>query len=286
MFGYINANYRELNETQKKQYQSYYCGLCRELKRNFGKRGQILLNYDMAFLVLLLTGLYEPQEAEEDFVCAFHPLNKRHSVINEASDYAAKMNVLLAYNNFKDDWLDERSVTKRMMMKMLERDYKSISKEYPRQATAVENCMKKLMIAEIGKESNLDAVAGITGEMLAEIFNWKDDRWADELRCMGFYIGKFVYLLDAYQDLKQDEKQKRYNPFIYSQMEDKSKVELEVYVRLILNSMMAECAKSFERLPVIEHADIIRNILYSGVWTKFEALQIKKESEKKGKNKN
>ena len=55
-------------------------------------------------------------------------------------------------------------------------------------------------------------------------------------------------------------------------------MELDVYVKLILNSMMAECAKSFERLPIIEHADLIRNILYSGVWTKYEMLQLKKEA--------
>ncbi len=281
MFGYINANYRELNEEQKAKYQAYYCGLCRALKRNFGKRGQILLNYDMAFLVLVLTGLYEPKEEETDFTCGMHPLQKKHAILNEVSDYAAKMNVVLAYHNAKDDWLDERSVSKRLLMKLLEEDYKKIAAEYPRQTLAVENAMKKLMIAEIGKESNLDAVSGITGEMLAEIFNWKDDHWADELRCMGFYIGKFVYLLDAYHDLQQDTKHGRYNPYIYNQMEDKSKMELEVYVKLVLSSMMAECAKSFERLPIIEHADLIRNILYSGVWTKYEMLQLKKEAEKK-----
>ncbi len=283
MFGYINANYRELNTEQKEQYQSYYCGLCRELHRTVGKKGQILLNYDMTFLVLLLTGLYEPVNQKEDFTCALHPLKKKTSRINEASEYAAKMNVLLAYQNFKDDWLDERSVYKRALMKMLEKDYKAISLEYPRQAQAVENAMKRLMIAEIGKESNLDAVSGITGEMLAEIFNWKDDHWADELRCMGFYMGKFIYLMDAYQDLKKDKKEGRYNPFIYNQMEDKSGVDLDVYVGLILNSMMAECAKSFERLPIIKQADLIRNILYSGVWTKFETIKLQKESEKKRK---
>ena len=213
MFGYINANYRELTTEQREQYQSYYCGLCRELYRQVGKKGQILLNYDMTFLVILLTGLYEPINVKEQFTCKLHPLKKKTSRVNEVTEYCAKMNVLLAYQSFKDDWLDERSLYKKGLMTLLKKDYRAICKEYPRQAMAIEKAMEKLAIAEIGRESNIDAVAGITGEMLAEVFNWKDDHWAEELRCMGFYMGKFVYLMDAYQDLESDWKQHRYNPF-------------------------------------------------------------------------
>lgn len=276
MFGYINANYREITAEQKAQYQSYYCGLCRELHQHFGKKGQILLNYDMAFLVILLTGLYEPVNVKSEFSCALHPLQKKTSRRNEISEYAAKMNVLLAYHNFEDDWMDERSLYKRGLMKVFQKDYEKICTEYPRQAKAVQNAMKRLAIAEIGKESNLDAVSGITGEMLGEIFAWKEDEWADELRAFGFYMGKFIYLMDAYQDMKKDEKLSRYNPFICHQKAHPSPVDIETYTRLILNSMMAECAKSFERMPIVKNADLIRNILYSGVWTKYETLQLKK----------
>ena len=59
MFGYININQKELSEESRKAYQSYYCGLCRRLKTNCGAKGQMLLNYDMTFLIVLLTGLYE-----------------------------------------------------------------------------------------------------------------------------------------------------------------------------------------------------------------------------------
>lgn len=278
MFGYINANYRELTTEQREKYQSYYCGLCRELQRNCGKKGQMLLNYDMTFLVILLTGLYEPVNIKEEFTCALHPLKKKTSRTNEASEYAAKMNILLAYHNFKDDWQDERSLYKRCLMSLLEKDYQKVKEEYPRQAQAVERALERLAVAESGRETNLDAVSGITGEMLAEIFNWKDDHWAEELRCMGFYMGKFIYLMDAYQDLKKDEKNGVYNPFIYVKEENRQGMELDTYVRLILNSMMTECAKSFERLPIVNQTDLLRNILYSGVWTKYEAMQIQKEA--------
>ena len=58
MFGYININQKELSEESKKIYQAYYCGLCQKLKTNCGTKGQMLLSYDLTFLIVLLTGLY------------------------------------------------------------------------------------------------------------------------------------------------------------------------------------------------------------------------------------
>ena len=162
---------------------------------------------------------------------------------------------------------------------MFSKDYERIKQEYPRQAKAVEDYIRKLSVAEMGNEKNLDAVSGLTGEMLAEIFDWKQDEWSEELRCMGFYLGKFVYLMDAYEDLEKDEQRGLYNPFL-SWKEDNKGTDLDTFVRLILTSMLAECAKSFERLPIINYADILRNILYSGVWTRFEVNQLKKKKKK------
>ncbi|MGN0170759.1 MAG: DUF5685 family protein [Lachnospiraceae bacterium] len=279
MFGYVNVNQRELTEEQKESYQSCYCGLCRCLKQVAGMKGQMLLNYDMTFLTILLTGLYEPQVMRQDFTCAIHPVGKKTAKFSEATIYAAKMNVLLSYHSMEDDWTDKRSLVKKSMATLFSGDYERIKQEYPRQAKAIEDYMKKLSVAEMGNEKNLDAVSGLTGEMLAEIFDWKQDQWSEELRCMGFYLGKFIYLMDAYEDLKKDEQMGLYNPFL-SWKEDNQETDLDTFVRLILTSMLAECAKSFERLPIIHYADILRNILYSGVWTRFEMNQLKKKKKK------
>lgn len=92
---------------------------------------------------------------------------------------------------------------------MLKKDYARISRKYPRQAEAVEAYMRKLNMLEHKRETNLDAIAGLTGEMLGEIFAWKDDIWSEELHCLGFYMGKFIYLMDAYEDLEKDLQEKR-----------------------------------------------------------------------------
>ena len=275
MFGYININQKELSDESKKAYQSYYCGLCRKLKSNCGTKGQMLLNYDMTFLIVLLTGLYELENEEVEFTCPLHPTKKRTAWWNEATDYAADMNVILAYYNMLDDWKDEKSYTKRAFAKMLDKDYQRIMEKYPRQVTAIEQFMEKQAQAERENEKNLDIVAGLTGEMTGEIFAWKKDVWEEELKTLGFYLGKFIYIMDAYEDVDEDIRKKSYNPRILAAEKDDE--NFDTFCKLLLTSMMSECAKSFERLPILLHADLLRNVLYSGVWSKYEYLQLKKK---------
>ena len=285
MFGYININQKELSEESKKIYQAYYCGLCQKLKTNCGTKGQMLLSYDLTFLIVLLTGLYELENTETEFTCPLHPTKKRTAYINVATEYAADMNLILAYQNLLDDWKDEKSYTKKAFVKILDKDYTRIVSKYPRQVRALEEFMRKTAEAEKNKETNLDLVAGLTGEMLGEIMCWREDEWQEEMRTLGFYMGKFIYLMDAYEDYEADQKKNCYNPLVY--MEKENDQEFDTFCKLLLTSMMSECAKSFERLPILLHADILRNILYSGVWSRYEYLQLRKKKleEKKTKRK-
>lgn len=279
MFGYINVNKKELSEENQKIYQAYYCGLCQRLRENCGKRGQLLLSYDMTFLELLLTGLYEPEETQRKFTCMIHPTKKRDAIENEVSDYCAAINLMLAYHNLMDDWKDEKKHSRVYLANMISKSYLAYANQYPRQARAIEEYMQKLGEYEKKKETNIDLVSGLTGEMLGELFAWKEDEWYHELKTLGCYLGRFIYLMDAYEDVDKDEKKDNYNPLRLLRKENEK--DFETLTRLMMTSMMSECAKSFERLPILLHADILRNIIYSGVWTKYEYIQLKKNKRKK-----
>ena len=282
MFGYININKSQLSEEERKAYQAYYCGLCRKLKTNCGVKGQALLTYDMTFLIVLLTGLYEVEDHRKKFTCAIHPTKKQLAYINEITDYAADMNVVLAYENFGDDWRDHHSIPKKAYMKVLDKDYQRIYLKYPRQVEAIQTYIEKLEEAEEAKEYNIDAVAGLTGEMLGILFAWKQDEWQTDLKEFGCYMGKFIYIMDAYEDIGDDVKKKSYNPLIqlmHCCNNDQEKFDKSC--RLMMTSMLSEAAKIFERLPILLHADIIRNVLYSGVWSKYEYIQMKKRKKHK-----
>ncbi len=265
MFGYITINKPELKIKDFEKYHSYYCGLCQALKKNHGVMGQATLTYDMTFLVVLLSGLYEPKEKMESHRCVAHPTKKHNMRLNDISEYAADMNILLAYHNLMDDWVDDRHIGKLSLAKLMEKDYKRLKVKYPRQSQAVEKYMEDLKLCEEKKETDIDLAAGLTGNMLGEIFVYQEDEWARTVRNLGFYLGKFIYLCDAFEDREKDRESGSYNPFLL-QTE-------EISAREVLNLMMAECAREFERLPVLMNADILRNILYAGVWVKFERSQ-------------
>lgn len=279
MFGYINVNKNELSEENVKIYQSYYCGLCQKIKLEYGRRAQLALNYDMTFLIVLLTGLYEPYgDTRDSFVCVVHPTKKRTLRISEITDYAAAMNILLAYYNLVDDWNDERSFTKKTFAGILKKDFEKAKALYPRQAKAIADYIETLASYEKKDETNIDAVSGLTGDMLGEVFAWKEDEWYHELKNLGYYLGKFIYIMDAYEDIEQDIKKNSYNPLTKlarCESEDFDKV-----CCMMLTSMLSEAAKTFERLPILLHADIIRNVLYSGVWSKYEYIQTKKRKKR------
>lgn len=276
MFGYISINQKELSEESFSTYQSFYCGLCHQLREDFGNRGRVLLSYDMTFLVVLLTALYETKTDAWEFNCAIHPVKKRWACRNEITEYAAAMNVILAYHNLEDDWKDDHSFTKHTIAAFLQKDYEKVAGEYPRQVKAVETYMQKQAAAELRQETNLDMISGLTGEMLGELFAWKQDEWYHELKTLGYHMGKFIYMMDAYEDLDKDEKHNQYNPL--EAVRRNHPQEFEHLCQMILTSMIAESAKAFERLPILIYVDILRNIFYSGVWTKYEMIQIQKKN--------
>ena len=273
MFGYINADVNQLSETDKTKYRMFYCGLCNQLGKRAGFKGQLLLNYDLCFLAILLQSLYEPEITSANHRCLIHPFKINGYYSSEAISYAADMDIILSYHSLMDNYQDENSRFAKIAADSIKKDYDKIKDKYPIQTAAVEKYINNLATAEAAGESNIDKISSYTGEMLGTLMNWRNDAWSCTLNCMGFHMGKFIYILDAYEDLKKDEKHGRYNPLSF--MKNESPKEYETFVRINLTSLMAECAKSFERLPIVENADILRNIIYSGVWSKYEYLQIK-----------
>ena len=128
MFGYVTANKPELKIREFARYKGYYCGLCHTLLENHGRRGQMTLTYDMTFLVILLSSLYEPKEEEMRKRCLIHPAKKQYMIQNEVSVYASDMNILLTYDHLKDDWDDERKISGFLGMKVFAAKKKSPSR--------------------------------------------------------------------------------------------------------------------------------------------------------------
>jgi len=265
MFGYIVAHTPELKVREYEAYKASYCGLCKSLKERHGRLGQMTLTFDMTFLALLLTGLYEPQQEAGRVRCIAHPLRAHHYRRNIYYDYAADMNVLLSYYKCVDDWQDERRLSRLLFSKFLGRRIRKVESLYPRKCRRVRELLDELGECERKKLQDIDKTAGFFGEIMAELFLYCEDQWEPMLRRMGFYFGKFIYLMDAYEDIEEDLKKGSYNPLL----ELYKKENFEQECQQILKMMMAETSRAFELLPILEEAGILRNILYAGVWSRY-----------------
>ena len=265
MFGYVTANIKELTKEQRDRYGAVYCGICRSIRTQSGQLSRLGLSYDMAFLALLLMSLYEPEETSGTNVCLAHPLSRRAWVDNPCVRYAADMNVALAYYNLLDDWQDDGKRSAKVLADCYEKRMPPIEERWPRQCAAIRTCIGRLNALEAEKCPNPDEPAGCFGQLMAELLTYKEDLWSEDLRQTGFYLGRFIYLLDAAVDFEKDCKKGKYNPF-YAMDPQLDPGKWEEYLVLT----MGRCTESFERLPLVQDKGLLDNILYSGVWAKHK----------------
>ena len=274
MFGFVTASVRELDQSQQDRYGGVYCGICRQIKNRATQTARLTLRYDMAFLALLLMSLYEPEEESAPLHCAAHPLRRRDWIDNEYVQYAADMNVALAYYNLLDDWEDDRKVSAKLLAASFEKVLPPIEERYPRQCSAITACLQELHRLEKENCPNPDEPAACFGRLMAELLVYREDLWAETLRQTGFHLGRFIYMADAATDYRADEKKKKYNPFL-AMGTGEDWPRWEEYLVLA----MGRCTANYEKLPLVQDKALLDNILYSGVWVNLRGKGTKAREE-------
>lgn len=273
MFGYVLANCKTLTDEQKLRFRSFYCGMCRTLKERYGNIERLTLSNDMTFLALVLSALYEPKEISGIGRCLPHPIKAREYARTPFMEYAADLNVALAYHKCRDNWYDDKNPASAAASAALKRAYRKACSYQAEKCRVIEEWMRENAEYERSGRCEIDPPMNMTGRMMGMLFAYQDDVWAENLYRMGEALGRFIYFMDAYEDLPKDLKKKKFNP-LRSMM---NQPDYEDICRDALMMMIADCAEEFERLPIIRDADLIRNIIYSGVWAKYGYIQSKKE---------
>lgn len=309
MFGIVTIDQPEMRFKDFYLYRSYYCGLCVDLKKQYGDKGRITLGYDMTFLTILLSGLYDTETSIQNDRCIAHPFKKREKRRNRFSSYAADMNILLTYYKCMDDWIDERKYSRRIYAGLIRRDVERTASKYPEIAEVMRTQLSSLSKMEknwhdrdpeipvldggpfdtgVGRENSLSAVmsgtdrlASCFGAITAEIFDVGHDNWSRYLREMGFFLGKFIYVSDAFADIEDDIKKGTFNPFkeYFINAGESERALLETGVEEMLRLNMARVSEAYEMLPIEGTDDILKNIIYSGVWRSFRQTQQKRRKD-------
>ena len=269
MFGYVRINKMDLTFREFDYYKGYYCGLGKYLKENHGEVSRLSLNYDITFLIVILTALYKLDSDITYERCIANPLKKKMRIVNEITEYAASMNILLSYYKLEDNLYDDNGIKDKLAYELYRGKLKKAYEKYPQKAEYIKQQLGNLRELEKQESKSIDKVSNIFGNLMGEIFVYKKDEYEQNLRNIGFNLGKYIYILDAYEDLEEDNKKGRYNPFI--DYIDK-KEELKNKVDRLISMSLGMATKNIEQLNLEFNKSIIDNIIYSGVYLRYKSI--------------
>lgn len=299
MFGYVTPLKPELKIREYNQFKSYYCGVCFAIKNLYGNIPRMTLNYDMTFLALLLDGLIKEDLNIELKRCIAHPDKKKPVILNNtAINYAASMNVSLVYYKLLDDINDDNSLKSKFLLLFMKPYHKSFPDSIVKINSVIEKNLNKLSSLEKTKDFKFideicDPFSIIVGTILKEFpYELKNDskELREQLYLFGYSLGKWIYLMDALDDLEEDMKNNKFNPinFLYNkdnlpykEFLDNIKQRLEFS---IFNCAYT-CKEILDSLPLNRNKDILENIINLGMMDKYIKVTNKCRNKKKGSEK-
>lgn len=280
MFGYILPEKQELKIREYDMFRSYYCGVCKSIGNRYGQIPRLTLNYDSTFLALLLNSIGGEDVFLKRERCIVHPL-KKHYVAkkSEIIDYASDINLILAYHNLKDNWRDQKSFLSGTGAIYLKPIYRKLREKYLGKCIIIEEQLKELQKLEEQKCTSVDKAAEPFAKLMEEVTAYdlycKDKKTEKILRWLGYNLGKWIYILDAYDDLEKDIKKNDYNPIIYQfnykgqDIQDFNK-QIESRIGFNLTYTLSEVSKAYELLDIKRDSGIVENIIYLGMLRKTE----------------
>ncbi|SHJ92358.1 hypothetical protein SAMN02745248_01331 [Hathewaya proteolytica DSM 3090] len=276
----------ELKVKDYEKFKAYYCGLCHSIKRQFGNLPRFTLNYDMTFLAVLLDSLSEEKTNYKVIRCAAHPSKKKIIVeSNSAIDYAAYCNVMLTYYKLLDDGKDDKNIFKTILSKSLRPYLKKYSDYSIEQYTSEKLTELNKMENPPYDNLNLDVIAEpfamLTGNLMG-CYNIGKEIQAN-LNFLGYNIGKWIYIIDAYDDLKADMEKNKFNAINVIFNKHNSKYEdfvhdIEGRIDFSLSSCAVNSLNSFKKLPIKKNQDLLYNIIELGLMEKMDNIFKRSES--------
>ena len=266
MFGYIKVEKGELLVREYEAYKSVYCGLCRQLGRGYSILSRFILSYDCTFYGMILMSLNRSCTGFESKCCRFNPLKKCNycKIQSDSLSKAAALSVISAYYKLVDDINDSKFVKKivyKLIKPLFSRWQKKAAKRYPEIDLALSTMLKEQIEAENYPECGIDRASDPTAKMLSTLLEneGKDETEKRILHQIGYGLGRWIYLIDAADDLEKDKKNKNFNPF------NSYRENINEVVNTNLSASLGLAFDAYELLELVDFKGIIDNIILKGL---------------------
>ncbi|MCH5351438.1 MAG: hypothetical protein J1F39_05685 [Clostridiales bacterium] len=277
MYGYVIPQKSTLSNQDFVLYRSFYCGICCQTGKLFGQLPRFTTNYDFTFLSALLHDAAKADIVIEEHGCVLNPKKKAILQPNPLHERIAAANIILSYKKAEDGVKDGDGLKYGLARRAFSRPYKKAAAAFPEIAEAVNAAYEKIDSVETENVESLDRAADPFASMMAKISEVIiGERIDDNLKGLCYNIGKFVYFADAIDDLEDDFRKKRYNPFIAALGEFKSRADFmeknKDAVEFAVMSTYARAVDCFIRLNLTQSRSLLTNIVCEGLKAKAEEL--------------
>jgi hypothetical protein len=263
MFGYITPKKCELRVHEYETYKAYYCGLCKALQHGYSIFSSAAVSYDCAFLYLLHDSLLSGKNELVRCKCILHPVEHRMEVKAPCAGYPAAVNVLLTYYKIKDDIQDGKRQSA-AAAPFIYPAYRKAGRLYPDTEEAIRAMHRSLMKIQDSGSKSIDETAGAFAVLLGKVFENLDPEEWENLYDLGYNLGRWLYIIDALDDIGKDQKSGNYNVFL-SKYGDSGDPALRKEAEFNLYFSLAKAAEAYTRLRVKKNRGILDNILYLGL---------------------
>ncbi len=276
MIGYVKVYKPELKLKELTVYNAYYCGICEALGKRYGLLYRNVLNYDAVFLAMSADCLNGAGRETETFRCALHPFKKKPRCMpSESMDKAADITVFLTYHKLLDNKNDENSFWSGIGAYLMKSSFLKAGDRLGDTSSKVESALKRLHGMEKAGSRDIDSVsdcyASIISNLLAKMVKTGDND-VEAAKWIGYNIGKWVYILDAVDDIEEDLSSGAYNP-VLKRFPIERDEQVKDYIKrtgeklsFILFSCLDQASTAFDLIDKKVNSGIIRNILYEGMY--------------------
>lgn len=269
MFGYIRVFKPELKMCEFQSYNAVYCGFCRSLG-NFGAILRMTLSYDFTFFSLLSLSLKEEFCGFDTCRCPAKLFSKKTCVKqSESLAFSAKLAIMMLYSKCLDDILDKdkSALLSRLALLYLKTKYKKAAAALPFEAKLIDNYVVAQERAE-NENLSLDACCHPTANVLSEFFSRlsDDSEQKEYLSRLGYVMGRWIYILDAADDLEKDLKKGSFNPLKTGKTMTEAQIkEVKKEAEMSLNACISEAQDALVKLKLFHFKPILENIIYMGL---------------------
>ncbi len=288
MFGYVTVYKELISEDDYAVFKKYYCGLCRAIGRRCSQSARLGLSYDLTFLAIVLSSVSDETVQCENRPCVAHPLKKRESVNDRAIEYAADMSVILDYLKLRDDWCDEKSIKALLGMLIFYRGMKKAKKRYGDVYGVIKEQLERLSKLEKAQSSDIDECADCFAKILEKLFTpgfISDESERRIFSWFGYNIGRWIYVIDAVNDMEKDYKKGNYNPFNAAFSDD----DYDEYVKNVRESKkvtltftLENAASAYELSDIRKNNSLLDGLIYDCLKVKQSQILDGNKSQMKG----